>query len=138
MGLLLGASSELGASMDDPDSPERKALVERIKPFGTVCVKGQPCASAVATAPASQPAVAAASPGALYAMGCAACHNAGVSGAPKIGDRAAWAERLELGVGLLYERAIEGYNAMPARGVCIGCSDEQVRAAVDYMLEQSR
>ena len=138
-GLLLGCAFGLRADVGDPYSAEHKALLERIAPVGKVCLEGEPCASAVAVS-ASQPSVATEdlSPASLYIRGCAACHDAGVNDAPKIGDRAAWRARRNAGIETLYEHAINGYGAMPARGVCIGCSDEQVRASVDYLLEKSR
>ncbi len=112
-----------------------QAIVERIKPPGTVCLEGQPCAVAV---PQAVEVSEERSPASLYIAGCSACHDAGVNAAPKIGDRSAWRTRRRQGMDVLYQRAIEGFNAMPPRGVCVGCSDAQVRAAVDYLLEKSR
>lgn len=60
------------------------------------------------------------------------CHAAGLAGAPKFGDKAAWAPRLAQGKAKLYESALHGKNAMPPKGTYAG-SDDDVKAAVDYM-----
>jgi len=72
---------------------------------------------------------------ALYEKSCAFCHGAGVAGAPKFGDRAAWAARARAGVATLYKSALTGTpNGMPARGGNLSIPDADVKAAVDYML----
>lgn len=72
----------------------------------------------------------------LYDGVCMACHTAGIAGAPKFGDKVAWAERIKQGAPLLYEHAIKGYQGkagvMPPKGGS-AASDEEVKAAVDYM-----
>ncbi|MFP4263275.1 MAG: c-type cytochrome, partial [Halomonas sp.] len=74
---------------------------------------------------------------ALYgSAGCAACHDSGAAGAPVLGDADAWAERIEQGTDTLYESAINGKGAMPAKGGS-SASDDEVKAAVDYMVEES-
>jgi cytochrome c5 len=74
---------------------------------------------------------------ATYAAVCAACHTAGIAGAPKTGDKAAWAPRLAQGKDTLYQHAIQGYNGkagvMPAKGGRADLTDELVQQAVDYM-----
>ncbi|MEE8042942.1 MAG: c-type cytochrome [Pseudomonadales bacterium] len=78
-------------------------------------------------------------PGAgTYEMFCIACHKLGISGAPRIGSAEAWEELASTGVERLLARTIEGIPpAMPAKGGCLRCSDEQLKAAIDYMLDQS-
>jgi len=65
---------------------------------------------------------------------CTACHTAGVAGAPKFGDKAAWAPRIKTGKDALYNAALHGLNAMPAKGGNPSLSDADVKAAVDYMV----
>jgi cytochrome c5 len=86
--------------------------------------------AAVATAPAA--AVAAGAGEALYKQACQVCHAAGVAGAPKFGDKAAWAERLKDGIDGMTRIAIAGKGAMPPRGGT-QASDAEIRAAVEYM-----
>ncbi|QOR37173.1 cytochrome c5 family protein [Billgrantia diversa] len=72
---------------------------------------------------------------AVYNQACMACHMTGAAGAPIRGDEAAWAPRVEKGIDTLYTHAIEGFNAMPPKGGQMGLSDEEVKAAVDFMVE---
>jgi len=103
-------------------------------------------AAAAATAAAPAPvAVAAAAPKAdpaagktLYDASCMACHAAGVAGAPKLGDKAAWAARAKSGVDALTASAIKGKGAMPPKGGAATATDADIRAAVEYMLAQSK
>jgi cytochrome c5 len=69
---------------------------------------------------------------------CAKCHEAGVGGAPRIGDRSAWAPRFSRGLDFLVKSAIHGHGAMPARGGLVDASDEEIRAAILYMLNAER
>ncbi|WP_119153175.1 c-type cytochrome [Caldimonas tepidiphila] len=95
----------------------------------------QPAAAAAqpaATAPAA-PAATANAGEALYKQACAACHTAGVAGAPKLGDKAGWAPRLGQGLDGLSASAIKGKGAMPPRGASTA-SDAEIRAAVEYMI----
>lgn len=79
---------------------------------------------------------------AIYKKSCFACHDSGVAGSPKIGDQAAWASRLKQSVEVLSQHAIDGYTGatgvMPAKGGFSNLSDEEVIAAVEYMIEQSK
>lgn len=72
-------------------------------------------------------------PMAKYNKSCAVCHNAGVAGAPKTGDAAAWAPKLEKGMGALLASVKNGLNAMPPKGMCFDCSDEDYTALITYM-----
>ncbi|WP_299315598.1 c-type cytochrome [uncultured Halomonas sp.] len=72
---------------------------------------------------------------AIYNQACMACHMTGAAGAPIKGNEAHWAERLEQGMETLYTHSIEGFGAMPAKGGFMNLSDEEVKAAVDFMLE---
>lgn len=74
----------------------------------------------------------------LYKSTCFSCHAAGVAGAPKLDDKAAWAPRLATGNDALYESAIKGKGVMPPKGGNIGLSDEAVKLAVDYMVSQAQ
>jgi cytochrome c oxidase subunit 2 len=73
-----------------------------------------------------------------YDTACAACHGTGVAGAPKLGDKAAWAPRLKQGKDTLYASAIKGKGAMPPKGGNTALADEAVKAAVDHMLAAAR
>lgn len=65
---------------------------------------------------------------------CGACHNTGAAGAPKAGDKAAWAPRLAQGKDALYKSALGGKGAMPPKGGAADLSDGEIKAAVDHLL----
>jgi cytochrome c5 len=69
---------------------------------------------------------------------CGACHNTGVAGAPKAGDKAAWAPRIAQGNATLYKTAIAGKGAMPPKGGAADLSDDEIKAAVDHLVGLSK
>ncbi len=100
----------------------------------------QAAAPATAPAPAAAPEVAKAEPGAppaLYAQVCSACHASGVAGAPKFGDKAAWAPRIAQGIDALVAVAIHGKGVMPPRGGS-QASDAEIKAVVTYMVNAAK
>lgn len=118
---LLGLFSVQAQEMSNED------IAKRIKPVGSVHVAGASAAPAAAAGPRS---------GAdIYNSACVACHSAGVLGAPKFRDAADWAPRMEQGLDTVVMNAINGINAMPPRGTCGDCSDDDIRAAVEHMIE---
>ena len=74
----------------------------------------------------------------IYDTACVACHGAGVAGAPKFGDKVAWAPRLTSGKDALYASSIKGKGAMPPKGGQVQLGDDHVKAAVDYMIAAVR
>jgi cytochrome c5 len=76
----------------------------------------------------------------VYKQACISCHMTGAAGAPKLGDASAWQPRIARGVDTLVLSAIAGVpgTAMVAKGACNNCSDDDIRAAVEYMVAQSR
>ena len=140
---------------------QAQSVADNIRPVGQVCMAGQPCvgttgsssasatpaaapaaaAAPVAAAPAAAaPAEVAAEPAfdaaAAYQASCFACHGSDALGAPQPGDAAAWEERLAKGMDAVMANVINGVNAMPARGICMTCSDDDLRSIVDYMVSQ--
>lgn len=113
-----------------------ESVSDRTKPVGEVCMAGEPCA-----APAAAPAAGgeARSGEQVYSTKCFTCHATGAAGAPKLGDAAAWAPRVaERGVDGMYASALKGFQAMPAKGLCMDCSDDEIKAAVDHILANSK
>ena len=74
----------------------------------------------------------------IYASSCVACHGAGIAGAPKTGDKAAWAPRMSQGMEALHQAVLKGKGAMPPKGGNAALSDADVKAAVDYIVAQSK
>ena len=99
-----------------------------------------PAAAAAAAAPATQVAGAAGAAGggeALYKQACVACHAAGVAGAPKFGDRVAWAPRIQQGVPALVQSVINGKGVMPPKGGT-AASEAEIRSAVEFMVSAAK
>lgn len=74
----------------------------------------------------------------VYNSVCAACHGTGAAGAPKTGDKAAWAPRIAQGKEALFKSALAGKNAMPPKGGAADLSDAEIKAAVEHLLAQAK
>lgn len=111
------------------------AIAERLKPVGEVCIQGEECAAAGGGAASAAAGAAARSGSDVYGKYCTACHGSGLLNAPKTGDNAEWTARAEAKGGLdgLLKNAISGINAMPPKGTCSDCSDDELRAAIQHM-----
>ena len=158
-GIMLVAQFAIGTwalGAGDETSKSEAAIKERIGPLVTIAFDaakgGVPAATpaalpvaaaapmvAMAIPAAIPPAAAKASGGeAIYKTACSACHSAGVAGAPKSGDKAAWAPRIAQGKDTLYKHAVLGFQGkngvMPAKGGNGSLSDADVKSAVDYMV----
>ena len=113
------------------------AIAERIKPAGEVCIQGEDCGVAGAAAAATGGDQVRSGED-VYNTACSACHGTGAGGAPKHGDTGAWVDRIAQGNDVLYEHAIKGFNGMPAKGLCMDCSDDELQLAVDYIVAGSQ
>lgn len=127
LGLALSVTSFAASDLTE-------ALQERIKPVGEVCMEGSECAAAPVAAGGGEPR----SGADVYTTKCAACHGTGAAGAPKFGAAGDWAPRVGKGLDTLYSNAINGFNGMPAKGLCMDCSEDEIKAAVDHMVEGSK
>jgi cytochrome c5 len=120
------------------------SVQERLKPVAAVAVAGQDnTALAIkSTGPVTAAAAVPADGSAAYETACAACHGAGIAGAPKVGDKAAWAPRVAQGKDTLYKHAIGGFNGktgvMPAKGGRTDWPDDLIKQAVDHILELNK
>ena len=72
----------------------------------------------------------------IYQTSCQACHATGAAGAPKLGDKDAWAPRIAKGNDALLSSVKNGLKAMPPKGTCMSCSEDELRAAMEYMIGQ--
>ncbi|WP_111641699.1 c-type cytochrome [Marinimicrobium alkaliphilum] len=111
-----------------------EAMQQRLAPVGTLCMEGEDCAAAPTAAASDEPR----SGGEIYDAHCATCHAAGVAGAPIMGDADSWADVFARDIDEVYANAINGIGGMPAMGLCMNCSEEEIRVTVDYMIEQSQ
>ncbi|MES2742307.1 MAG: c-type cytochrome [Pseudomonadota bacterium] len=133
-----------GAKFKEPAVPAAAAPAAPAPAPDAPPADAAPAAPAPAAAPAAAaaPAVLAADAGQkLYQASCQACHGAGIAGAPKFGDKAVWAPRIAQGAATLHEHAIKGYQGkagmMPPKGGS-SASDDEVKAAVDYMVAAAK
>ncbi len=118
---LLGLSTVIAQEMTNEE------IAERIKPVGNVKVAGAVDASAAAAPRTGKE---------IYEKACTACHAAGVLGAPKTKDAADWQPRLDdKGFDTVWQNALNGINAMPPMGTCGDCSDDDIKIAIEYMIE---
>lgn len=153
--IVLGTSAlTMSACSDKESAPEQKAAAAPepapqvaepavAEPAMTEAAEQEPAEVAQPAAPVEQPdeavaeiAAAARDGETIYKTACFACHDAGVAGAPKLGDAAAWAPRIAKGNDALYSSLQNGLNAMPPKGTCMNCSDDELQAVLDYMIEQ--
>lgn len=120
----------------DLTKEQRAAIEERVQPYSQVCVAGDEDCGGASAAVASGPR----SGEDVYNTACMACHATGAAGAPKLGDTSAWTDRIAKGTEALYNSGVNGVagTGMIARGGCANCSDEEIHAAVDYMVANSQ
>jgi cytochrome c5 len=139
-----GARSRQGEPAMKPE-----AVAERIAPVAKLALDpNAPAAPAAPAAPVASPTIpppaatktaAAGGDGkAAYDATCNVCHGTGVAGAPKLGDKAAWAPRIKQGIGQLHTSALKGKGAMPPKGGNTALSDDAVKAAVDFMVAAAK
>jgi cytochrome c5 len=124
----------------DPNALNPEAVAARIQPVGK-WEPGAPAQQAAQAQPAAKPG--ADKPGAVdgkavYSQTCVACHQVSVAGSPPLGDKAAWAPRIKQGMDVLVQSVLKGKGAMPPKGGNAALTDAQVRAAVDFMVSQSK
>ena len=139
--ILLGNLN--AGTITDQVRDERNAMAEAgnkntLQPVGQISVAGDEAAQVETV----QVAAAAIDGASVYQSACMACHAAGIAGAPRVGDVAAWAPRVAQGDETLYTNAIQGLAGqagyMPAKGGNMSLSDDEVKAAVDHMVAQSQ
>lgn len=136
VGLLLVASLGLISALAMAQSNRVVQGIEsRLKPVGELCMAGEECAAAQA---ASRDSDEPRDPADIYASSCASCHDSGAAGAPVTGNVDDWVARIDKGTDTLYENAINGIGGMPAMGLCMDCSEDEIRLTVDYMIERSQ
>ena len=144
LGLIILArivSSDPVSATRDADADYRKEVLKRIEPVAKVAVAGADNSALAAPAPVQAAAVDLGGEE-VYNQACVACHGAGIAGAPKLGDKAAWAPRVAAGPDTLHKHALVGFQGkngyMPPKGGRTDLSDQSVMNAVDYILSNSK
>lgn len=118
-----------GSVMASSQDMSREAIAERIKPVAKVRVAGAEETSVAAASQSGER-----SGEQVYGQSCAACHNSGVLGAPKPNVASDWEDRIAQGMDVMLQHSIDGFNAMPPRGTCMNCSDDEILAAIQFMI----
>lgn len=159
--LLVLVLANLGLLLFGNTAVAQQSIEDNIRPAGQVCLAGQPCvgntvgSASAAPAPAAAPQaavtaavevaveiveavaeVAAFDVESTYQMSCFACHGTGAAGAPILGDADAWTERMAKGMDAVMVNVMNGINAMPAKGLCMTCSEDDLLSLVNYMSSQ--
>ncbi len=136
---------ESGQKAPDVESAPAGGSAEAPAAGGAAASSAQPAGSAQgamastgAAAPAAVGASASAKGEQVYKAACSSCHDLGVAGSPKLGDKAAWQARIGAGAESLYRNAINGKGGMPPKGGRLDLADADVKAAVDFMVAQSQ
>ncbi len=128
-----------GGGADLSDLEVERAMVYMANKAGAKFPEpAAPAPEKAAAAPAPAAAVGKADGKKIYDGTCVACHGTGAAGAPKAGDKTAWAPRLKTGMNALYASALKGKNAMPPKGGNAALSDAEIKAAVDYLAGLAR
>lgn len=153
LGIVMIVELVTGGLKVDPKSPamSEEAVARRLKPVDEVVIAeaGAPATATKSTRPAAGAAVQSSAGPVKSASGaadgkktydtvCAVCHAAGIAGAPKTGDKAAWKPRIAQGKDVLYNSAIKGKNLMPPKGGAASLADADIKAAVDYLISQGK
>ena len=132
--------TEAPAAQPAPEASAPAPAASTPAPEASAPAASAPAASAPAAASAAASAPASSGDLALgektFNANCAACHGAGVLGAPKVGDKTAWAPRIAQGKDTLYTHALNGFKMMPPKGGNAALKDEEVKAVVDYMVSK--
>lgn len=135
------ATADASAAAPAAAAPAAAAAVPAPAPAAPAAPAAAPTSPAAAAAPAAAAPTAAASTGdgkKLYDSTCFACHGAGVAGAPKFGDKAAWAKYIATGMDTMVATAIAGKGAMPPKGGAANATEADIRATVQYMVDAAK
>ncbi len=113
-------------------SLSEKQIILRLQPEAEVTVE------AGSSMPTAKPTVAFEAGQQRYEEVCHICHGTGIGGAPKFGDKDDWAPRIAEGIDVLLKHALEGYKAMPVKGTCMNCTDDEIKKSIEYMISKSK
>jgi cytochrome c5 len=108
-------------------------LIDRIKPLGQVYIEED--SNSVGNEEKVTANDKARSGKEIVSSSCSGCHSAGILGAPKIGNKDDWESLSQRGISELLKTAISGKGAMPPKGTCATCSDEELKSAIEYMMK---
>ena len=129
---LLFSPSAVEAKLTGSLSVE--AITERLQPVGKVSIDG---ASASAS-PLATAIVGVGEPKDIYEHNCKMCHQTGLAGAPKFGNKADWQPRIDQGLDVLLQAAWSGIRAMPPKGNCLKCTQDDIKKTIQFMVDATK
>ncbi len=143
LGIVLLVQLVIDRPTADPSALTPESVAARIHPVGRVVFADSPEAAREGAAPSAPAPAAVAQSGPpdgkkIFEGTCIACHGTGVAGAPKFGDKAAWAPRIATGMDTLLNVALHGKGAMPPKGGNAALSEADIRATIEYMVSHSK
>jgi len=136
--LANGIAEATPGAYERGSATEEQLIDQRLAPVGDVQISGNAASQMPTAAPTAAASGAPKSGKEIWEGTCSACHSAGLLGAPKIGDKAAWAPRIAKGLDVLKQHALHGFNQMPAHGGNMALTDAEVVSALEYMVGQSK
>ncbi|HET7176005.1 MAG TPA: c-type cytochrome [Gammaproteobacteria bacterium] len=136
--LANGIADATPGAYERGSATEEQLIDQRLAPVGDVQISGNAASQMPAAAPTAAASGAPKSGKEIWEGTCSACHRSGLLGAPKIGDKAAWAPRIAKGLDVLKQHALHGFNQMPAHGGNMALTDAEVVSALEYMVGQSK
>ena len=136
--LANGIAKDSPGAYEKGSATEEQLIDQRLAPMSEVQIAGDAKTQMAAAAPAAVAGGAPKTGKEIWEGTCSACHGTGALGAPKIGDKAAWAPRIAEGLDVLKQHALHGYKNMPAHGGNMSLSDDDVVKALEYMVGQSK
>lgn len=134
LSIVLFAGAGLRAQAVPPGSADE--INERTAPVGELCRAGMSCGQTSATARTGSGTGMTGEQ--VYNQFCFACHATGVTDAPRLANAEDWEPRLAKGMKTLVANTVNGFNIMPAMGTCMACSNDELQAAVDYMVDSAQ
>lgn len=144
----LGMASQASATT----TKQLDEIAQRIEPVGVVCIEGQICGaeqtkaitvadnktSTSSVKAEAEAAYSGRAPQNIYNRYCIACHASGAAGAPRLGNAKEWQPHIAKGMDTMLKNVIHGIGAMPPKGICSDCTDEELKHTIQYMINQSQ
>ena len=130
--VFLGLFVIVASGQEEDESKRREAIVANLNPFGTLCLVGEDCGS-VGPIVLDGPRGTGLSGKGVYDKYCFVCHDEGLDEAPLVASEA-WEPRVAQGYDVLLQHTKEGFNKLPPMGTCVDCTDEELEAAILYLI----
>ena len=133
------AGADRGAPLGERSLFSERAISERLRSPGRVCLEGDEDCGEERLAVAEEEEDTGPRPGPqIYSQACAACHDTGAAGAPRTGDLDDWSDRFDKGLDQMVQSTVDGLGAMPPMGGCGDCDEDDLKRAIEHIMEQTQ